>query len=159
MPRYIDADTIIFHEIDEIGGEYKPYLGCSKEQIDNAPTVEVIPKDQYEARLKADMVAILTELQLEIEECVDGAEGSSQFEQGVTTARVQVVEIIQQKINALKGDTDATNGDIVKSLLTITDEWTAYNFAEDCKEVNIKADEKLGVSSFKKSWWDAPYGR
>lgn len=54
---------------------------------------------------------------------------------------------------------DATNGDIVKSLLTITDEWTAYNFAEDCKEVNIKADEILGVSSFKKSWWDAPYGR
>jgi len=79
-----------------------------------APTVEAIPKDQYEARLKADLEAILVELQLEIEECVDGAEGSSQFEQGVTTARVQVVEIIQQKINALNGleTWHGMNGDI-----------------------------------------------
>ncbi len=59
----------------------------------------------------------------------------------------------------MKKQINATNGDIVKSLPTITDEWTAYNYAEDCKEVNIKADEILGVSSFKKSWWDAPYGR
>lgn len=66
------------------------------------PTVEAIPKADYEARLKADLVAILTEIQLEIEECVDGAEGSPQFEQGVTIARVQVVEIIQQKIDKLK---------------------------------------------------------
>ena len=58
----------------------------------------------YENRLKADLKAILVELQLEIEECVDGAEGSPQFEHGVTTARVQVVEIIQQKINELEGE-------------------------------------------------------
>ena len=62
-----------------------------------------IPKDQYEARLKVDMIAMLTEMQMEIEECVDGTEGSAQFEQGVTNARVQVVEIIQQKIDKLKG--------------------------------------------------------
>ena len=53
---------------------------------------------------KADMVAMLTEIQLEIEECVDGAEGSPQFEQGVTIARAQVVEMIQQKINELKAE-------------------------------------------------------
>lgn len=66
-------------------------------------TVEAISKADYEARLKADMVAMLTEMQIEIEECVDGAEGSPQFEQGVTIARVQVVDIIQEKINALRG--------------------------------------------------------
>lgn len=39
--RLIDADKITYHEIDEIGGEYAPYLGCSKEQIENMPTVDV----------------------------------------------------------------------------------------------------------------------
>ena len=61
-----------------------------------------IPKADYENRLKADLVAMFREIQLEIEECVDGAEGSPQFEQGVTIARAQVVEMIQQKINSLK---------------------------------------------------------
>ena len=28
--RLIDADALHYHEIDEIGGEYNPYLGCSK---------------------------------------------------------------------------------------------------------------------------------
>ena len=46
MPRYIDADKIIFHEIDEIGGEYEPYLGCSKKQIDDIETVDVIPREK-----------------------------------------------------------------------------------------------------------------
>lgn len=46
-------------------------------------------------------IEVLTELQTEIEECVDGAEGSPQFEQGVTIARNQVVEIIQEKINII----------------------------------------------------------
>lgn len=100
MGRLIDADKIIFREIDEIGGDYEPYLGCSKSQIDSLPTV-----------------------------------------------------------NAIVIPDNATNGDILKSLLTITDEWTAYNYAEDCKEVNVKADGIIGVSSFKKSWWDAPFGR
>ena len=54
-------------------------------------------------------IEVLTELQLDIEECVDGAEGSSQFEQGVTIARVQVVEMIQERINKLKGEKDGKN--------------------------------------------------
>ncbi len=70
----------------------------------DCPLVEAIPKADYETRLKADLKAILVELQLESEECIDGAEGSPQFEQGVTNARVQVVELIQQKINNLKED-------------------------------------------------------
>lgn len=62
----------------------------------------------YEKRLKADMTAMLTEIQLEIEECVDGAEGSPQFEQGVTNAREQVVGMIQEKIDKLKVESENT---------------------------------------------------
>lgn len=63
----------------------------------------------YENRLKADLVAILTELQLDIGECVDGGEGSPLFEEGVAIARTQVLEMIQQKINEFKGDQDGNN--------------------------------------------------
>ena len=107
--RLIDADK--FLEKVKKDREHEIYLhswtaDMVLKRLDSwyAPTVEAIPKADYENRLKADMVAILTEIQLEIEECVDGAEGSPQFEQGVTIARVQVVEIIQQKINELKGE-------------------------------------------------------
>jgi len=59
----------------------------------DVPTVEAIPKADYENRLKADMVAILVELQLEIEELDTPNNGS---------AYMDCVEIIQQKIDALK---------------------------------------------------------
>ncbi len=46
--RLIDADKITFCLIDEVGGEYAPYLGCSKEQIDNLPSVNPIrPKGEW----------------------------------------------------------------------------------------------------------------
>lgn len=109
--RLVDADKIIFHEIDEIGGEYEPYLGCSKSQIDNAPTVEAIPKADYETRLKADMVAILVELQLEIEELrLDrplfsrGYECYGLEDKTPTEIQQECSDIIQQKINELKED-------------------------------------------------------
>ena len=38
--RLIDADALEYHEIDEVGGEYNPYLGCSKAYIDRQPTIE-----------------------------------------------------------------------------------------------------------------------
>ena len=49
----------------------------------------------YENRLKADMVAMLTDIQLEIEELDTPNNGS---------AYMDCVEIIQEKINALKGE-------------------------------------------------------
>lgn len=69
----------------------------------------------YETRLKADMVAMLTEIQLEIEEkeqyyqdkflesknaVHDAAMGGRMFGCG------ECKEVIQQKINALKADTE-----------------------------------------------------
>jgi hypothetical protein len=65
-------------------------------KIPELPTIEAIPKDQYEQKLKADMVAMLTEIQLEIEEkaidiCDDGW-------------WLTYNDVIQQKIDALKAD-------------------------------------------------------
>ena len=48
--RLIDADALEYHEIDEIGGEYEPYFGCSKEYIDRQPTVCDI--EQIRAEIK-----------------------------------------------------------------------------------------------------------
>ena len=53
---------------------------------------------------KADMVTMLTDIQSEIEICVDGGEGSPQYEQAVDITRRQVIDIIQEKINALKAE-------------------------------------------------------
>lgn len=57
-----------------------------------------IPKDQYETRLKADMVAMLTEIQLEIEEL------QGKYSPYYDEASQHTSELIQQKINNLKGD-------------------------------------------------------
>lgn len=83
--------------------------GIFATQIDNliesivmqAPTVEAIPKDQYEARLKADMVAMLEDLK---QDFIAEAYG---IEMDCTDYVVNVADIdkiIQQKINELKGD-------------------------------------------------------
>ena len=75
--------------------------------IDKQPTVEAIPKDQYEARLKADMAAMLTEIQMEIEEIeIDVPFGfepvskTAAFYDGVSASS----KVVQQKINELKGE-------------------------------------------------------
>ena len=64
------------------------------------PTVEAIPKSDYEARLKADMVAMLEELNLEIDEMFVGRID-------YTVDKIQ--DLIQQKINSLKEQTDGEN--------------------------------------------------
>lgn len=62
MGRLIDADRLkeVFSK-NVVGGN--AYFDL----IDSAPPVEAIPKADYETRLKADMVAMLTDLQLDIE--------------------------------------------------------------------------------------------
>ena len=61
--------------------------------LDDVPTVEAIPKADYENRLKADLVAMLDELDLEL------------YEQYDDTDLIKVKHVrqaIQQKINSLK---------------------------------------------------------
>lgn len=62
------------------------------------PTVEAIPKDQYEARLKADLEAILTDLYMEIEELDTPSDDS------YDACIVDCERLVQQKINSLKGE-------------------------------------------------------
>ena len=71
------------------------------EELENAPTIEAIPKDQYEQRLKADMVAMLTEIQMEIDEL--RAKKHFQYKHGQEHGLNDALELIQQKINELEG--------------------------------------------------------
>ena len=64
---------------------------------------EYIPKAQYEQRLKADMVAMLTEIQLEIEE-IQSSQDCCDYAIDNCISRCDVADLIQQKINALKGE-------------------------------------------------------
>lgn len=72
--------------------------------------VEAIPKDQYENRLKADMVAILTEIKLKItEKSYYDTTIIGDYEDEVRIDLVElddVNDIIQQKINELKENED-----------------------------------------------------
>ena len=62
-------------------------------------TKAVFPKDQYEARLKADMIAMLEELQAEIEEI---AEEEKPIDKKWAVDLHHSEKIIQQKIDSLK---------------------------------------------------------
>lgn len=74
--------------------------------IDAQPTVEAIPKADYENRLKADLKAILVELQLEIEEKKTDYDKDLKIEHDIYHAYNRCSKIIQQKINELKGEND-----------------------------------------------------
>jgi len=76
--------------------------------IENAPTVEAIPKADYENRLKADMVAMLTEIQLEIEEYdVIGNHSTGSYEADLyngaySDGMSRAASIVGEKIDKLK---------------------------------------------------------
>lgn len=67
------------------------YIRQFDKRQDDCPLVEAIPKAEYENRLKADMVAMLTEIQMEIEEMPMHYDPRD------------VSDLIQQKIDSLKG--------------------------------------------------------
>ena len=97
---YMNVDDVLNAVIDDLQG--KALYG-----YENCPTVEAIPKTDYENRLKADLKAILVELQLEIEEIeIDVPFGfepvskTAAFYEGVSASS----KVVQQKINALKED-------------------------------------------------------
>ena len=73
------------------------------EVIENGkiPTVEAIPKDQYVARLKIDMASLLKYLLIEIED-LDAP--TCDYASSDCISKLRVQEIIQQKIDKLKGN-------------------------------------------------------
>lgn len=70
---------------------------------------KAIPKADYENRLKADMVAMLTEIQLEIEDLYPEHQCTGELT-GFADAIETIIPIIQQKINALKAESEDNNG-------------------------------------------------
>ena len=107
MGRLIDAEAAdlqceLFTYTRYTGIDEAPYEDATK-AIDEAPTVEAIPKADYENRLKADIVAILTEIQLEIEDLYPEHQCSGELT-GFADAIETITPIIQQKINALRGE-------------------------------------------------------
>ena len=83
-------------EIGEIK-EYQYYIERDKLTIDTMRKYQQLQAD-YEARLKADMVAMLTEIQLELEEVYKNA--NNPYHYGL----LDVHRIIEERIDALKGE-------------------------------------------------------
>ena len=70
--------------------------------LDGLERVDAIPKADYEARLKADMVAMLTEIQLEIEE-LDLKDSIPDYTSGAEDTRDYITNMIEETIDKLKG--------------------------------------------------------
>ena len=86
--------------------EHSKHPNCPLVEQEPIVKEEYIPKSQYENRLKADMVAILEDLDLRLEEMenpystrVSGCSKDG-WEHGVKNSRF----LVQEKINALRGE-------------------------------------------------------
>ena len=109
MGRLIDEEDLekyIMHDGCEKGCGY-----IDERDLKYIQPTEAIPKDQYEARLKADMVAMLEDLDLQIEELFYRQRPftwDDTGEKGMMDIRPSYDDIcflIQQKINKLKENT------------------------------------------------------
>lgn len=104
MEKIIDAD-VLSEEIYSWGmNDYKP--SDFTDAIDDAPTVEAIPKADYEARLRADMVAMLEDLDLQIDE---SAAYNLEVAKVQRLIRDRINTLKQQKIKELEGKTNGKN--------------------------------------------------
>ena len=100
MGRMIDAD-VLREEVCSWGmNDYEP--SDFTDAIDDAPTVEAIPKADYENRLKADMAAMLTDFLMDIEENTSINSDDSHERNGKRLMRTEIIGMFEQKINSLK---------------------------------------------------------
>ena len=85
------------------------YIRQFDKRQDDCPLVEAIPKADYEARLKADMVTMLEELKEQLREMHEDFFETEHFDEayGVSDS----MDIIQQKIDKLKENEDGANTD------------------------------------------------
>ena len=96
--RLIDVDRLIKRYIAEKFTGYEEII----QDILDEPTVEAIPKADYDNRLKSDLKAILVELQLEIKELEEEADIGKVVMIGT------IDRLIQQKIDEYKAETEET---------------------------------------------------
>lgn len=98
--RLIDADKAISDYAHYgISHSYDAY--DLEDILTECPTIEAIPKTEYVSQLRTDMVAVLEELQMEIEDIVKEEELiDKKWANGLHYSE----KIIQQQINALRGE-------------------------------------------------------
>ena len=99
--RLIDIENIDYVRLEDSLHCLEHHKGDEVECVICAPTVEAIPKADYENRLKADMVAMLTELQMEIEE-IDVSDVVPEYQDGAEETKEYIANMIEEKINSLK---------------------------------------------------------
>ena len=99
MGRLID-EPLLQEKLASIPMEERTFRR-TVEELENAPTVEAIPKADYENRLKADLKAILVELQLKIEE-LDVSDVVPEYQDGAEETKEYIANMIEEKINSLK---------------------------------------------------------
>ena len=101
MGRLIDETDLknLLYVLDD--ARYDLYYAIKK--IPELPTVDAIPKDQYETRLKADLVAMLEELKAEFEVMPCHAHRTKNGSVAVLS-KGEIEDAIQQKIDKLKGE-------------------------------------------------------
>lgn len=121
MGMMIDEDKLVDHFIDKTpNGWLVPICentsrwsleGIISEIKHFKPTVEAISKADYENRLKADLVAMLTDLSMEIGEIEDGyTEFDEENKRSLTMIPLESVDrLIKQKIDVLKENKDGSN--------------------------------------------------
>lgn len=113
MGRLIDADILIaelkesaFHHCNN--SREDSLLQRDRVIVRAQPTVEAIPKADYETRLKADLLAVLTNMSMKIGEIEDGyTEFDEESKRSLTMIPLESVErLIDGEINSLKEDTN-----------------------------------------------------
>ena len=67
---------------------------------------EYIPKAQYEQRLKADMVAMLSEVKDTVKHCEITGLWKANYQEGFNDGVAKSLDAIQQKIDVLKEETN-----------------------------------------------------
>jgi hypothetical protein len=100
----MSIDKAIEHgkeQLEIFGGEHKEFIECAVETMRKYQQLQA----DYENRLKADMVAMLTELSMTIGEIEDGyTEFDDENKRSLTMIPLESVDrTIQQKINELEG--------------------------------------------------------
>lgn len=106
MGRLIDADELLTHIEDYGEGQSRLDL-IDPYYVRNASTVEAIPKADYKARLKADMVAMLEGVDLQFDKISFCRKGEWKT---VPEIKAEYKAVIQQKINALKAEIEPQEG-------------------------------------------------
>ena len=112
--RLIDVDKLLHQGYDYVVDGWQ-YDTCNKSMdIEDIPTVEAIPKADYEARLKADLVEVIDKIRAEIEtkygQC-KLTEYNVQYD-GICTSVNDIGDIadILQILDKYKAETEAEDG-------------------------------------------------